>query len=527
MCSPVPSAQQTILPIESSPKRSKTTEGIPIFYGQVPNDYKGKAQLTYDFGDVCIGEFENGRLQGEGERTYSDGCVYVGPFKNGECCGEGALTYPDGTVYSGQFDDNYMISVEGNHPEIELLMLLLRNLDLDGKPKENVDEIATKIFLEHGNIDPDFVNRHIKQDNEDCPLVWIAARLNCTKLLEAMIKRKPKANINYMNFRCQTAFSCVIESNEYNLALQLLRLGQRVNLQACCFFSREPLLVSLFRASEPFSATKLAVTHEILEHLNRDDLWYNKLYRLDSDSERDWISEVEWKGDRSSAFNLLMDSDKGCPPCVAKDFILREMVRTPVERYILTFNGKRCIDASVTAASIGADIAGKLSEMTPVSQIDISMPLRIAQMVSSIGGLFREVPEQTFFEPFCRDIRQIIGVKILRVFDPDLNNLPDRILVSALDAFEVEKASDVIACRVLQKWQPVDKSVKKTLSNPLLTPMKRKEFRRVIQDAIVENSPGSLNRQKRDAITTKFSTLKIQKFSSLAQLSTELKKLLQ
>ena len=108
-----------------------------------------------------------------------------------------------------------------------------------------------------------------------------------------------------------------------------------------------------------------------------------------------------------------------------------------------------------------------------------------------------------------------------------LNNLPEGILVSALDAFEVEKASDVIACRVLQTWRPVDKSVKKTLSNPLLTPMKRKEFRRVIQDAIVENSPGSLNRQKRDAITTKFSTLKIQKFSSLAQLSTELKKPLQ
>ena len=56
-------------------------------------------------GNVLIGEWLNGGLNGEGTYTSAKGDKYVGEFKDGTYHGRGAYTFADGEKYVGEWKD--------------------------------------------------------------------------------------------------------------------------------------------------------------------------------------------------------------------------------------------------------------------------------------------------------------------------------------------------------------------------------------------------------------------------------------
>jgi hypothetical protein len=64
-----------------------------------------QGSVTSPTGDVYVGEFKGGKLNGRGNYTGSGKNKYIGEFTNGLMNGRGTRTYADGGVYTGKFKD--------------------------------------------------------------------------------------------------------------------------------------------------------------------------------------------------------------------------------------------------------------------------------------------------------------------------------------------------------------------------------------------------------------------------------------
>ena len=63
--------------------------------------YKRRTMLS---GEVYMGYYKNGLLNGKGKITYPDGTTLEGEFKDGELNGQGKITYRDGRIAKGEFE---------------------------------------------------------------------------------------------------------------------------------------------------------------------------------------------------------------------------------------------------------------------------------------------------------------------------------------------------------------------------------------------------------------------------------------
>lgn len=61
--------------------------------------------VSYENGDLYLGDVLNDVPEGQGMLLYSDGQVYMGSFKNGELDGRGRLEIPGVGIYSGSFKE--------------------------------------------------------------------------------------------------------------------------------------------------------------------------------------------------------------------------------------------------------------------------------------------------------------------------------------------------------------------------------------------------------------------------------------
>src|SRR4029450_13487859 len=59
--------------------------------------------ITYQNGDIYVGEIHNGQRHGQGTYTFHDGKKYVGAWQKDQRHGQGTLTFPNGDVYTGEF----------------------------------------------------------------------------------------------------------------------------------------------------------------------------------------------------------------------------------------------------------------------------------------------------------------------------------------------------------------------------------------------------------------------------------------
>ena len=57
-------------------------------------------------GEIAVGEFKNGKLDGIGKLTKPTGYIYEGEFRNGTLNGKGKIVYPSGSKYEGEVEDN-------------------------------------------------------------------------------------------------------------------------------------------------------------------------------------------------------------------------------------------------------------------------------------------------------------------------------------------------------------------------------------------------------------------------------------
>ncbi len=64
----------------------------------------GRAKLPN--GDIYVGEWKQGLMDGEGLYTFKSGAVYTGDFKRGKLSGQGTMRYPDGAYYQGGWSNN-------------------------------------------------------------------------------------------------------------------------------------------------------------------------------------------------------------------------------------------------------------------------------------------------------------------------------------------------------------------------------------------------------------------------------------
>ena len=73
-----------------------------------PSGYKSDcfAVVTYDSGEIYIGEFQDNRRHGQGTLAFDDGRQYVGNWKDDKFNGQGMETYPSGNKYIGEFKNN-------------------------------------------------------------------------------------------------------------------------------------------------------------------------------------------------------------------------------------------------------------------------------------------------------------------------------------------------------------------------------------------------------------------------------------
>ena len=77
--------------------------------GTFKNDFnKGNGQISYNNGDVYIGEFENFKKNGEGDLAYKNGDKYQGSFKNDKLEGQGILIKKnEKIIIKGHFENNF------------------------------------------------------------------------------------------------------------------------------------------------------------------------------------------------------------------------------------------------------------------------------------------------------------------------------------------------------------------------------------------------------------------------------------
>ncbi|KAK2956005.1 putative serine/threonine protein kinase [Blattamonas nauphoetae] len=69
----------------------------------------GKGTLTYENGDVYIGQFYKGSRDGHGTYRYKDGRTYEGEWSRNVFHGNGKLTLTSGKIFEGTFDKGRMV----------------------------------------------------------------------------------------------------------------------------------------------------------------------------------------------------------------------------------------------------------------------------------------------------------------------------------------------------------------------------------------------------------------------------------
>ena len=77
---------------------------VPSKYSPSWSDCVGTA-MAEPSGDIYVGEFKDGLMNGHGVLTSSDGNKYVGSFKDNKRNGYGRATYGNGTKYYGTWTD--------------------------------------------------------------------------------------------------------------------------------------------------------------------------------------------------------------------------------------------------------------------------------------------------------------------------------------------------------------------------------------------------------------------------------------
>ena len=79
-----------------------------VYVGDIKDGCRdGYGKMTYaDTGDVYVGYFSKGEISGAGVYTYSNGDVFEGNFENGQKNGYGVLKYANGNIYSGTYKDD-------------------------------------------------------------------------------------------------------------------------------------------------------------------------------------------------------------------------------------------------------------------------------------------------------------------------------------------------------------------------------------------------------------------------------------
>jgi hypothetical protein len=100
------------------------------------NKIDGQGTFTYSDGRKYVGEFKDNKIDGQGTLTYSDGRKYVGEWKDDKWNGQGTLTftYPDGRKYVGEWKDDKFVekplTEQLNEESMKLLRGATRNIEL-------------------------------------------------------------------------------------------------------------------------------------------------------------------------------------------------------------------------------------------------------------------------------------------------------------------------------------------------------------------------------------------------------------
>lgn len=80
---------------------------VPSTYSPSWSDCIGTA-MAEPSGDIYVGQWKDGKMNGNGTLTSSKGSKYVGSFKDNERNGYGTVTYGNRTKYIGQWKDDKM-----------------------------------------------------------------------------------------------------------------------------------------------------------------------------------------------------------------------------------------------------------------------------------------------------------------------------------------------------------------------------------------------------------------------------------
>lgn len=81
------------------------------YEGEWVNDtITGKGTYYYSNGDVYTGDFKNGVAHGNGKSVVKatetrDGMTYEGEYKNGQCHGQGTCIWEAGSIYTGAYEE--------------------------------------------------------------------------------------------------------------------------------------------------------------------------------------------------------------------------------------------------------------------------------------------------------------------------------------------------------------------------------------------------------------------------------------
>ena len=72
------------------------------------NCVNGKGKIIFANGDICEGDFLNGKLDGYANCNYKSGAIYAGNLKEGKMEGNGKMTFENGVSYEVNWSDGKM-----------------------------------------------------------------------------------------------------------------------------------------------------------------------------------------------------------------------------------------------------------------------------------------------------------------------------------------------------------------------------------------------------------------------------------
>jgi len=89
--------------------RTITFENGDVYVGDIDILCRdGKGVMTYANGDKYDGEWRADKIEGDGTFTFANNDIYTGKFENGLRHGQGVFSWASGDIYDGTFVDNLM-----------------------------------------------------------------------------------------------------------------------------------------------------------------------------------------------------------------------------------------------------------------------------------------------------------------------------------------------------------------------------------------------------------------------------------